>query len=147
MLELSVSDWDKAEEVCGKVKDRGTGQGCGSAGLVCCADRSVQLFAVGQLWFLVFEFSEMSPSASILLLLALHALRIYVFKYTYYHILGDCSCITMCEVCHLLYKSITYSSSTLLLCFLRHRVSQLLWDRKTCENRKLKCVRLRLKIH
>lgn len=75
-----MSDWDKAEEVCGKVKDRGAGQGCGSAGLACCADRSVQLFVVGQLlWFLVFEFSEMSPSASILLLLALHALRKFIY--------------------------------------------------------------------
>lgn len=63
---------------CGKVKLWVAVQGCGGAGLACCEDRGGQLLAGGHSWgVLVFEFSEMSTSASSinLLLLALHPLR------------------------------------------------------------------------
>lgn len=96
MQELSVSRRNREEEVCGKVKLFDVVQGFGGAGLACCADWGLQLFAVGQSqWALVLKFSEGATSASNinLLFLALHP-----------------------------------SSSALLLCFLRHLVSQLLLE-------------------
>lgn len=70
-----MSSWDKAEFVCDKFSGCGAGQDCGSTELVGCVDREVQLFALGQLLQVrLLEFSEMSTSVSILLLLALHGL-------------------------------------------------------------------------
>lgn len=72
MQELSVSGRGRAEE------GWGAGQGSGGAGPALCTDRGGHLFAAGHSWrALVYEFSEMSASASSInfLLLALHPLR------------------------------------------------------------------------
>lgn len=84
---------------CGKVKLWVAVQGCGGAGLACCEDRGGQLLAGGHSWgVLVFEFSEMSTSASSinLLLLALHPLikkeEVYNTRIWLFHALTHVRC-------------------------------------------------------
>lgn len=132
MQEPSVSDRGAVEDGCSKARFCSAWCGCGAAGLACCAGRGGQLFAGGQsTWPTALEFSEMSTSVSTInrLLLALHPLRKkedtdQFAQVGLFHVYFKCKCHQ------------TYSSSTLLLCFLRHLVSQLLWDKESDVSRR-----------